>query len=594
MSGQDSQGRRGSGGSGSGPAFLAAAFHPEPSPSLFGGSESGAGQKSPWGSEVGDQGAKDFGQKVEYSGATLKERADSLPHMREWSSHEPSAASLTLQDDSVAVRFRDVANPRPDIREFPPLAPSMTVQQIVQILDTNNGSLEVRLRRAASGTEKQDPTNLQKAILGYVAAAPALRAAHPQAWPDIAVKLLDHVVMYDRLAQIFVQDNPSQGTAYPQPLYQMFLQFMTLAGADVPLIRNALSATHFLRQRLHTMCIDDLYENAYILDELKKYDDFTCEAHVQEKTAHILKYCGVTQDHFLRRTDITEDDDHKLNADLEKILIFLEKLSPYLDREQRFLDFPIDGTQSLSDQILQVVGAYDTLLDIAERGNRAHVFQCMESLYADVHDDSLKEVLREEKGRVRNVMRRLPTVLSIPASIIIDHMPILKAYHAQIDDYVLDLKDPILQEIETSFGKAALAKRRDHFRTYFYDSNGTKISSRDITEYHKQMFILAQNIGPNFQEPLAQAQSKIQTLRTLLNDETIPDYKVTALNASLSIVVAFIEGMQDLCAQAERALQEAGFTWNQDTSLWDCPEDFMTTTVRGSWLVGLTKGLGLG
>ena len=216
MNGQGSQ--RGSGGRGSGSPFGVAAFHPEPSPLLFEDPESGVGQESPWGSGVGDQGAKDFGQKVESSGATLKERADSLPHMREWSSHEPSAASLTLQDDSAPIRFQDMANPHPDIREFPPLAPSMTVQQIVKILDTNNGSLEVKLKRAASSIEKQDLVNLQKAILGYVAAAPVLRTAHPQAWPDIAAKLLDHVVMYDRLAQIFVQDNPSQGTAYPQPL----------------------------------------------------------------------------------------------------------------------------------------------------------------------------------------------------------------------------------------------------------------------------------------------------------------------------------------------------------------------------------------
>lgn len=569
----------------------------DPPPLLDG--ESGADPKFPWGSEVGDQGAKDFGQKVEYSGATLKERATSLPHMREWSSHEPSAASLTLQDDSVAIRFQDVANPHPDIREFLPLAPSMTVQQIVQILDTNNESLEVKLRRAASGTEKQDPTNLQKAILGYVAVAPVLRTAHPQAWPDIAAKLLDHVVMYDRLAQIFVQENLSQGTAYPQPLYQMFLQFMTLAEADVPLIRNALSATYFLRQRLHTMCLDDADKNASIRDGLAAYHDFTCDAHVQEKTAHILKYCGVTRDHFLHGTDITKDDDRKLNADLEQIRNFLEKLSPYLDREHRFLHSSIDGTQSLSDQILQVVGAYDTLLDIAERGNRAHVSQCMESLDADVNNDSLKEVLREEKGRVRNVMRRLPTVLSIPALIIIDHMPILRAYHAKIDDCVPDLKDPTLQEIETSFGKAALARRWDHFRTYFCYSNGGKISprdifDRDIPEYHKQMFMLAQNIGPSFEEPLAQAQSRIQTLRTLLKEPTIPDYKVTALTESLPILEAFIEDMQDLCAQAKRALQEAGFTWNQDTSLWDCPEDFMTTTERGSWLDRFTKGLRLG
>ena len=307
-----------------------------------------------------------------------------------------------------------------------------------------------------------------------------------------------------------------------------------------------------------------------------------------------MKYCGVTKNHFLHGTDITEEDDHKLNADLEKILNFLEKLSPYLDREHRFLHSSINETKPLADQILQVVGAYDTLLDIAERGNRANVSQYMTALDADGNNDSFKEVLREEKGRVRNVMRRLPTVLLIPASIIIDHMPILRAYHAQIDDYVPDLKDPTLQEIETSFGKAALARRRDHFRTYFYDSNGTKISPQDIPEYHKQMFMLAQNIGPNFQKPLAQAQSRIQTLRIFLNDETIPDYKVTALTESLPILEAFIEDMQDLCAQAERALQEAGFTWNQDTSLWDCPEDFMTITERGSWLDRFTQGLRLG
>lgn len=594
MNGQGSQRGSGSGGSGSGPASLAAAFRPEQPPSLFENPESGAGQEFPWGPGVGDQGAKDFGQKVESSGATLKERAASLPHMRDRDSHEPSAASLTLQDNSVAIRFQDMANPRPDIMEFPLLAPSMTVQQIVQILDTNNGSLEVKLRRAASGVEKQDLTNLQKAILGYVAVAPALSAAHPQAWPDIAAKLLDHVVMYDRLAQIFVQDNPSQGTAYPQPLYQMFLQFMTLAGADVPLIRNALSATHFLRQRLHFLCIDYPYENAYILDELKKYDDFTCEAHVQEKTAHILKYCGVTQDHFLRRTDITEDDDLKLNADLEKILNFLEKLSPYLDREHRFLHSSINGTKPLADQILQVVGAYDTLLDIAERVRRKDMMS-----YAPSGEDKGQSIeIHKEIARLNNLRKLICYfVFSRDEKRVHEAMPCLGAYLSSLENVGVQSPQTIFNglaifEATPSEGKPLpLPTEKERLGKFLSELGHRYKNAQEMVENNPDNpYLLALLYKDTFITPCESAHAFLEVIDSLLADESLPENEKKACFTAQRSLRKLLNFLPPLTEAADKILINHGFRKDPDSpTRWIAPERLNSGLLQS--LLGAVRGI---
>lgn len=598
MSGQDTQGGRGSGGSGSGPASLAAAFRPEQPPFLFENPESGAGQEFPWGPGVGDQGAKDFGQKVESSGATLKERATSLPHMRDRDSHEPSAASLTLQDDSAPIRFQDMANPHPDIREFPPLAPSMTVQQIVKILDTNNGSLEVKLRRAASGVEKQDLTNLQKAILGYVAVAPALGAEHPQAWPDIAAKLLDHVVMYDRLAQIFVQDNSLSSGVNSYRLYDLFVQFMKLAGSDVPLIRNALSATHFLRQRLHFLCIDYPYENAYILDELKKYDDFTCEAHVQEKTAHILKYCGVAQDHFLRRTDITESDDHKLNADLEKILIFLEKISPYLDREHRFLHSSINGTKPLADQILQVVGAYDTLLDIAERVRRKD----MMSHAPSGEDKGQSTEIHKEISRLNNLRKLICYfVFSRDEKRVHEAMPRLGAYLSSLESSLenVGVQSPqaifnglAIFEATPSEGKPLpLPTEKERLGKFLSELGHRYKNAQEMVENNPDNpYLLAITYKDTFVTPCEQARSFLITVGEIIKDQHFDERERKAYEKAQKNLKKFLDLMSPLAEKPTSFLKECGFQENPDSATgWDFPEQLKWSLSR--IVLGIAQGV---
>ncbi len=593
MNGRDSQG-----GSGSGSAFLAAAFSCEPFPPLFGYPESGGGQQSPWGPEAGSTGdAAQSGvleQTLLASRAILKERAGSLPHMRDRDSHEPSAASLTLLDDFAVLTFQGIANPRPDLAALLPIVSTMTKEEILRILDGNADVLRNTLQRSVSGIERQRLKDLQNSLLGYVAVAPALRKAHPQAWPDIAAKLLDHVAVYDRLAQIFVQNNPSQGTAYPQPLYQMFLQFMTLAGADVPLIRNALSATYFLRQRLHTMCLDDADKNASIRDGLAAYHDFTCDAHVQEKTAHILKYCGVTRDHFLRRTDITKDDDRKLNADLEQILNFLEKLSPYLDREHRFLHSSINGTKPLADQILQVVGAYDTLLDIAERVRRKDMMS-----YVPSGEDKGRSIEIHKEIACLNNLRKLICyfVFSRDEKRVHEAMPCLGAYLSSLENVGEQSPHTIFNglvifEATPSGGKPLpLPTEKERLGKFLSELGHRYKNAQEMVENNPDNpYLLAITYKDTFVTPCEQARSFLITVGEIIKDQHFDERERDAYEKAQKNLKKFLDLMSPFAGKSTSFLKECGFQENPDSATgWDFPEQLKWSLSR--IVLGIAQGV---